>query len=252
METNTVIVMGVVVAALALLAVAIAFLRKRSGDKLRLRFGPEYERAVAETGGRRKGEAELHQREKRVQGFAIKPLTSAQRERYMPLWTEIQTQFVDDPKAAVVGADQLLSEVMEHRGYPVADFDQRSADLSVDHPVVVQNYRTAHDIAVRDPQDEASTEELRQAMLCYRALFQELTGEPADGELADREPAVDEPAVDEPALANESAVDEPAPIERSSAMETTPSTDLAIDESDPDVEPVIEDESVKAPAAVTS
>jgi hypothetical protein len=250
METITAIVLGVVVV-LALLAVAIVVLRKRSADRLRLRFGPEYQRAVVETGGRRKAVAELHQREKRVRGFAIKPLTSEERERVVPLWTEIQTQFVDDPKAAVVGADQLLSEVMGSRGYPVGDFEQRSADLSVDHPILVQDYRTAHDISVRDAQGEVSTEELRQAMLGYRGLFREMTGEFVGDKLVDREPAADS-VVDESALADESTVDVPAPIDEPDANETEASTDAAIDEFDPVVEPVIEDESVKTPAAAVS
>jgi len=245
METSVAIILRVV-AVFAVLAIAIVFLRKRSADRLRLRFGPEYERAVVETGGRRKAEAELHQREKRVHGFAIKPLTSAERERYMPAWLEIQTQFVDDPKAAVVGADQLLSEVMGNRGYPVGDFEQRSADLSVDHPVVVQNYRTAHDIAVRDAQGEASTEELRQAMLCYRALFRELVGEPTG----------DDSVVDEPVLAaepvDEFAADEPTLIDSPGAIEVAPSTDPAIHESAPAVESTIGNKSVRGPVTVSS
>ncbi|QGZ93346.1 hypothetical protein [Terricaulis silvestris] len=250
METITATVLGVVVV-LALLAVAIVVLRRRRADRLRLRFGPEYQRAVVETGGRRKAVAELHQREKRVRGFAIKPLTSGERERYVPMWTAIQTQFVDDPKAAVADAEQLLSEVMGSRGYPDGDFEQRSADLSVDHPVLVQDYRTAHDISVRDAQGEASTEELRQAMLGYRALFRELTGEPVDDNLADREPAA-ESVIDEPILADESTVDAPAPIDEPDAVETEASTDAAIDESEPVVEPVIEDESVRVPAEAVS
>ena len=247
MEPSAAIILSVV-AVFAVLAIAIIFLRKRSVDRLRLRFGPEYERAVVEAGGRGKAQAELHQREKRVQGFAIRPLTSAERERYIPAWIGIQTQFVDDPKAAVVGADQLLGEVMGHRGYPVGDFDQRSADLSVDHPVVVQNYRTAHDISVRDAKGEASTEELRQAMLCYRALFRKLVGEAAEGE-----PARDDPVVDKPVLADESVdeftVDEPTQIDGPGAA---PSTDPAIDESAPAAESTIGNKSASAPVTVSS
>lgn len=233
METNTAIIVGVVVI-LALLAVAIVFLflRKRGADGLRLRFGPEYERAVEEAGGRHKAESRLHQREKRVRRLAIKPLTPAEREHYLPAWRDIQTQFVDDPKVAVVGADQLLGEVMAHRGYPAGDFEQRSADLSVDYPVTVQNYRTAHVIALRDEQGEASTEELRQAMLSQRALFRELLGQ-AD------EPVVDDAIVDESAAIDETTADEPAPT-------------AVADEPVPVVEPATGKEPVNAPATASS
>ena len=209
------IVVGVI-AAPVLLAVAIVFLMRRNAERLRSRFGPEYERVVGEVGGSRKAVAQLHQRERRVQGFAIKPLTPEQRERYVPAWTEIQTQFVDDPKAAMVDVDRLLSEVMGDRGYPIGEFEQRSADLSVDHPIVVQNYRTGHDIAVRDAPGQANTEDLRQAMFCYRALFRELVGEPPVGEFAATERVID--AVTE--VATESAPDEPAPLDGSVVLET--------------------------------
>jgi len=206
METNTAIVVGVV-AVFAFLVAAIVFMRKRSADTLRLRFGPEYERTVEAAGGRHKAQAELQQRQKRVRSFAIKSLTSEEREHYMPLWGDVQTQFIDDPKAAVMGADELLAEIMTHRGYPAGDFDQRSADLSVDHPVVVQNYRVAHDMAVRDAQGDGSTEELRQAMLSYRALFTELVGQPVSGETVIEAPIEDE----KPPLSAGSANDDSAP-----------------------------------------
>jgi hypothetical protein len=176
MDSNTIII---VVVTLAVLAAAVFVLMKsRRTSKLRHRFGPEYERAVDETGGKRKAEAELHDREKRVEKFAIKPLRAGERERYVAAWRRVQGEFVDSPKAAVTHADDLLAEVMSARGYPVGDFEQRSADLSVDHPVFVQNYRAAHDIAARHARGEASTEDLRQAMIHYRALFDDLVSEP--------------------------------------------------------------------------
>ena len=176
MDTNTIII--IVVVALTVLAVVVTVLIKsRRTSKLRDRFGPEYERAIDESGGRRKAEAELHDREKRVEAFGVKPLRTGERERYGATWRKVQSEFVDDPKAAVTHADELLAEVMSARGYPVGDFEQRSADLSVDHPIVVQNYRAAHDIAVRHARGEASTEDLRQAMIHYRALFDDLVSE---------------------------------------------------------------------------
>lgn len=177
METAIAIVLGIIV--LALIGAGLVFvLRKRRTDKLRSRFGPEYARAVEEAGGQRQeAEARLQKREERVERFAIHPLNPADRERYTTAWHRVQTQFVDDPKGAITSADELLRDVMSARGYPVSDFEQRSADLSVDHPVVVQNYRTAHDISVRHARGEAGTEDLRRAMLCYRALFDELVGE---------------------------------------------------------------------------
>jgi len=181
MDTNTVIIIVVALAVLAV--VAFGLMKRRRSSKLRDRFGPEYERAIEETGGRRKAETALHDREKRVEAFAIVPLRAGERERYGANWRKVQGEFVDDPKAAVSHADELLAEVMSARGYPVGDFEQRSADLSVDHPVVVQNYRAAHDIAVRHAQGDASTEDLRQAMIHYRALFDDLVSQP-DGSVS--------------------------------------------------------------------
>lgn len=175
--TPTEMVLGVLVIVLAAVAIAL-FLQRRRSDGLKSRFGPEYERTIAEAGDQRKAEALLHEREKRVSKFSIRPLPAEKRARYIDQWRRVQAQFVDDPKAAVTHADDLLGNVMESRGYPVVDFDQRSADLSVDHPEVVQNYRAAHDIATRHSRGEAGTEDLRQAMIHYRALFDDLVNEP--------------------------------------------------------------------------
>jgi len=177
METSTAIILAVIVVA-ALIGLAL-FMRRRRTTHLRSQFGPEYERAVEETGARGKAEAVLATRAKRVEGFEIHPLTTEDRSRFDGSWRQVQAEFVDDPRAAVGHADQLLGEVMQARGYPVTDFEQRSEDLSVDHPAVVQNYRAAHDIALRHARGEAGTEDLRQAMIHYRALFDDLVADAA-------------------------------------------------------------------------
>jgi hypothetical protein len=178
MSTLTlVIVIGVILVGIVGIAVAM-FLKKHKTERLRTRFGPEYTRAVEENGGRRKAEAGLEQREKRVEGFAIRPLAASDRERYIASWRKVQAEFVDDPKKSVTQADQLLADVMSTRGYSVSEFAQRSADISVDHPQVVENYRAAHEIALRHARGQATTEDLRQAMIHYRTLFDELVGEP--------------------------------------------------------------------------
>ncbi len=174
-NTNTLIIAAVVI--ILVIVAVVLFMRNRGTAKLRDRFGPEYARAVEEGGGRRAAEVQLHEREKRVEGFSIHPLGIGDRERFAASWRQVQTEFVDNPERAVTHADEVVGDVMATRGYPVSDFEQRSADLSVDHPVVVQNYRAAHDIAMRQGRGEASTEDLRQAMIHYRSLFDELIGE---------------------------------------------------------------------------
>jgi hypothetical protein len=178
MDTTTLIIILSVILIAAVGIGAVIFLRKRKTERLRTRFGPEYARAVQESGGRRQGEAGLQEREKRVAGFAVRPLTPGDRERYVASWRKVQAQFVDDPKSSVTEADRLLGDVMSTRGYSVSDFEQRSADISVNHPLVVENYRAAHEIAGRHARGQASTEDLRQAMIHYRTLFDELVGEP--------------------------------------------------------------------------
>jgi len=153
-------------------------LRKRRTEKLRAQFGAEYDRAVKEDGGRRHAEAGLKERTARVESLNIRPLTAGDRARFVESWSRVQARFVDGPGGAVTEADQLLRDVMSTRGYPVSDFEQRAADISVDHPLVMENYRTAHAIAVRQTQGQANTEDLRQAMIHYRTLFDELVGEP--------------------------------------------------------------------------
>lgn len=169
-----ILVVAVVAALLIGAAAAWYFLFYRRRTHLRERFGPEYERAVVDIGDRRQAERELERREERVRSLDIRPLAPEQRARFADRWRRVQAQFVDSPTEAIRDADRLVMEAMEARGYPVGDFEQRAADVSVDHPRVVENYRAARDIALRSSRGEASTEDLRQAMVHYRALFEDL------------------------------------------------------------------------------
>jgi hypothetical protein len=152
--------------------------RRTTIAQLRQRFGPEYDQAVREHGSERRAEAQLADREKRVESFRVRDLDPTQRERFSGQWHSLQSRFVDHPKGAVTEADELVSSLMQTRGYPVADFNQRAADISVDHPQVVADYRSAHEIALRLEKGEASTEDLRRAMIHYRSLFEELAQVP--------------------------------------------------------------------------
>jgi hypothetical protein len=158
--------------------VAWVVVRKRRTARLRTQFGSEYDRAVKEEGSRRHAEAGLKERTARVESLNIRPLAPGDRSRFLESWRRIEARFVDGPGGAVTEADQLLGDVMSTRGYPVSDFEQRAADISVDHPLVLENYRTAHEIALRQTKGQANTEDLRQAMIHYRTLFEELVGEP--------------------------------------------------------------------------
>ncbi len=165
------------VAVVVLLVAAVAlYIRKRrkTSAELRNRFGPEYQWAVQQHGSERKAQAKLTDRETRVEMLKMRNLDPVERERYLGEWQDVQSRFVDYPKGAVTEADELVCSLMRTRGYPVADFDQRAADISVDHPLVVDNYRSAHEIALRLGRGEASTEDLRTAMIHYRSLFDEL------------------------------------------------------------------------------
>src|SRR3984885_5950324 len=177
--TNTELIGIAVVAILLIAAVAWLYIRRRRATTadLRQRFGSEYERAVQKHGSA--AEAKLLDREKRVEKLNIRELEPAERERFLERWKSVQSHFVDSPKEAVTEADDLVSSVMQSRGYPVSDFEQRAADISVDHPRVTENYRSAHTIALRVGKDEATTEELRTAMIHYRSLFEELVQVPA-------------------------------------------------------------------------
>jgi len=168
----------VAIIVIALIVVALLLMRQRRSQQLQEGFGPEYERTVEERGGdRREAEAELRERQQRRQKFEVRELEPAARDRYAERWRAAQRRFVDEPAPAVGEADALVMEVMRDRGYPVADeFEQRAADVSVDHPEVVEHYRAAHDISGRATAGDASTEDLRQAMVHFRALFVELLG----------------------------------------------------------------------------
>jgi hypothetical protein len=164
----------VVVVAIVVIASIVFLLRRRRSQHLKERFGPEYDHAVQARGDPTKAEMELLKREKRVHSLSIKPLGPEMRARYAEDWSAVQRRFVDDPAIAVTEADALVTRVMEARGYPLADFDQRAADISVNYPGVVQNYRSARTIAQSHARGQAGTEDLRQAMVYYRSLFDEL------------------------------------------------------------------------------
>jgi hypothetical protein len=163
-------VVVVVVIALALMALA----RSRRRHHLQERFGPEYDHTVEGAGRRRQAERELREREQRHDELDLRPLSEASRQRYTQQWQEMQSGFVDRPQVAVADADRLITDLMRERGYPVDDFETRSDLVSVDHPQVVENYRTAHGIARRTVDGRTTTEDLRQAVVSYRALFEEM------------------------------------------------------------------------------
>jgi hypothetical protein len=176
MTTTTVVLVAIVIAVITA-ALAWMYTERRRRAHLQSRFGPEYEHTVKRIGDPRRAEAELAQREKRVSSYHIRELNAEERDRFGASWRAVQAKFVDDPAAAVTEADLLVSEVMTTRGYPMNDFDRRADDLTVDHPNVVENYRQAREIARRHSRGEASTEDLRQAIVNYRALFSTLLEE---------------------------------------------------------------------------
>jgi hypothetical protein len=169
-----IIVAGVVVVVLLAVAAGLFFQKRKQSERLQQRFGPEYDRTLGELGGRTKAEAELKAREKRVEHFSITPLAPAEAVRFSQAWAALQGRFVDNPKGVVGQADQLVRELMLKLGYPMGDFERRAADISVDHPAVVENYRAAQAIAARAERGEADTEELRKAVVHYRVLFDEM------------------------------------------------------------------------------
>jgi hypothetical protein len=148
--------------------------QKKRTEELRDRFGPEYERAVRSEGDRSRAESDLDARAKRVEQLDIRPLSNRERDQFSESWRATQTRFVDDPVGATREADELVAEVMQVRGYPMGDFERRAADVSVDHPGVVEHYRAAHAIAMRTESGSENTEELRIALVHYRALFEDL------------------------------------------------------------------------------
>lgn len=172
---NTAAIIGILVA-LVVVAGVVWFVvgQRRRTEALQTRYGPEYSRTVSEVGSQRRAEEELVKRQERVEHLEIRPLLADQRTSFAQQWRGVQAMFVDDPGGAVTRADRLVEEVMKTRGYPVADFDQRAADLSVHHARVVDNYRAAREIAERHRRAAATTEDLRKAMVHYRELFEDL------------------------------------------------------------------------------
>jgi hypothetical protein len=175
----------ILIAAAAVLIVAMVawgMMKRKQTKQLQSQFGPEYDRTVEAADNKKTAESELAARRGRREQLDIRPLSSAARERYIEQWQIVQAQFVDNPSGAVASADQLIQSAMADRGYPVEDFETRAADVSVDHPDVVENYREGHRLAQKSADGDGSTEDLRQAMRHYRALFDDLV-----------EPTVDEP-----------------------------------------------------------
>ena len=178
MDPKLMVLAAVVILIIAVLALLYVRKRRNTTADLRKKFGPEYDRAVLVHGAGRKAEAKLEDREKRVEKLNIRDLDPIEHERFSKRWESVQSHFIDSPKGAITEADDLLSSLMKTRGYPVSDFAQRADDISVDHPRVLENYRSAHEIALRVGKDEATTEELRTAMIHYRSLFEELVQVP--------------------------------------------------------------------------
>ena len=172
MDTQTLGILAIIVALIVIAAWLLY--RKKQSETLAQRFGPEYGRTVNELGSQPKAEAELRARQKRVEKLDIVPLAPADAQRFSQAWRSLQGRFVDNPKGVLQEADTLVQELMQKRGYPMADFEGRAADISVDHPTVVEHYRAAQAIALRDHRGEADTEDMRRAVVHYRALFDEL------------------------------------------------------------------------------
>ena len=186
MPTAALIVVAVAIVAVAIVAARMYSTRQtrqrietdKRSEQLRQRFGPEYDRTVAEKGDVRVAESELTARQKRVSEFGIRPLAADEGKAFNDEWQVMQATFVDDPSTAARDADVLIGRVMAARGYPESDYEQRSADVSVDHPAILDHYRAAHEIALRDADGQANTEDLRQAVLNSHALFTEMIEEP--------------------------------------------------------------------------
>lgn len=183
--TNHRLIVGAIAIVLIMLVTVVLYLRKRRKTTagLRARFGSEYDRAVLTHGSESKAEAKLADRETRMENLNIRELNAADRERFTAEWHAVQSRFVDRPKGSVTEADDLVSSVLQARGYPVANFEQRAADISVNHPRLVECYRSAHAVAVPLGRDEVSTEDLRTAMIEYRSLFDELVEVTTPGEI---------------------------------------------------------------------
>ena len=196
---STVVWVVIAAAIVVILIAALLGAQTRRRQRLRSTFGPEYDRAV-ESGNRRQAEAELAGRVKRREGYEITPLEPGVRDQYLMSWQAVQARFVDDPRGSVRDADRLVNEVMSRRGYPMTDFEQRAADVSVDHAGVVEDYRSAHGVATRIDGGDVTTEELRDAMVRYRALFSSLldVSDATPGSVATQPQPVQAPMAQQP------------------------------------------------------
>ena len=180
---NSTYIIIIVVLVLVIIGAILApiFARRRRSERFHDHFGPEYDRTVEAMGDEKKAKTELDERKKHVAALDIRPLTVIEHDRYLAEWAAVQSKFVDEPGQAIIDADRLIMEVMQIRNYPVADFEQRAADISVTYPSLVSNYRAAREIADKNKLQQVNTEELRQAMIYYRSLFEELLAiEPVD------------------------------------------------------------------------
>ena len=175
MNMTYIMIIAVVLALVVMgILLAVVFIRQKRSERLHDQFGSEYDHTVEALGDEKKAQTELKERQQHVKTLDIHPLSANERERYLADWVAVQSKFVDEPGQAIVEADRLIMEVMQMRAYPVSDFEQRAADLSVNYPALVSNYRAARAIALKNEQQQADTEELRQAMIYYHSLFDEL------------------------------------------------------------------------------
>ena len=183
MNITLTIIVVVLVLVIVGVILGLIFARRNRSERFHDQFGPEYDRTVKTMGNEKKAQTELDERRKHVETLNIRPLSHSERERYQADWAAVQSKFVDEPGQAIGNADRLIMEVMQNRAYPVSDFEQRAADISIIYPELVSNYRAARVIAIKNEQHQADTEELRQAMIYYRSLFEELLETEADVEL---------------------------------------------------------------------
>jgi len=175
MNTNIYIIIIVVLILVILgLIMGPIFSRRQRSKRYQNKFGPDYDHTVKAMGNEKKAQTEMDDRQKHVDTLIIRPLSLSERERYLAEWKAVQAKFIDQPGQATVEADHLIMEVMQLRNYPVSDFEQRAADISINYPELVSNYRLARAIAIKNEQHKADTEELRQALVYYRSLFDEL------------------------------------------------------------------------------
>ncbi|AEV82144.1 hypothetical protein ACWT_1128 [Actinoplanes sp. SE50] len=202
--TATIVLIVVILLVLAAIVFGVRAARRR---RLQQTFGPEYDRVVADTGSRTEAERELLERKKRHAQLELKPLSAQSRAKYSAAWEEVQIRFVDSPKEAVATADELVTRLIAERGYPTGDYDERLADLSVEHAATLEHYRSAHEISLRSKNDEAETEDLRQALVHYRALFADLLG--ADPVAAGTAVPAPRPATEDTTATDRTAPTEP-------------------------------------------